>query len=82
HEINGPIIYLWHMRDSINQEEQRSRQLAERLLQQSQLEQRLRAQLEHVKAEKAIIQANRLERQKQEAAIREAEFQAAMDRER
>ncbi|TGZ59056.1 hypothetical protein CRM22_009288 [Opisthorchis felineus] len=64
------------------EEEQRSRQLAERLLQQSQLEQRLRAQLEHVKAEKAIIQANRLERQKQEAAIREAEFQAAMDRER
>ncbi|CAI2738089.1 unnamed protein product, partial [Dicrocoelium dendriticum] len=62
--------------------ERRSQQLAECLLRQSQLERRLLVQLEQVKQEKLIMIANRMERQKEYEARREAEFQAAMDLER
>ncbi|KAF6773839.1 hypothetical protein AHF37_06619, partial [Paragonimus kellicotti] len=64
------------------QEQRRARQLAERLLRQSQLERRLLVQLEQTKHEKSVLLANRIERQKEYESRRELEFQAAMDYER
>ncbi|KAF5395105.1 hypothetical protein PHET_07714, partial [Paragonimus heterotremus] len=64
------------------EEQRRTRQLAERLLRQSQLERRLLVQLEQTKHEKSVLVANRIERQKEYESRRELEFQAAMDYER
>ncbi|XP_039423379.1 sperm flagellar protein 2 isoform X7 [Corvus cornix cornix] len=59
----------------------REEQLIYRLMKQSQHEQRIAAQLMHVRHEKEVLRQNRIFREKQYEERRQKEFQEALDRE-